>query len=172
MTKRRHLVTIIKRSCLTGKVVWIYRGASRNAGRHAYWKACKKELEKVKQWAERMADRKRRLTLMLGSSDSNTSANGSSGNGSSGKASGKGSSANMFGGELTDEQRKAARELVRMSKQEPPPDMEFYNHIVEERRRRRQDKDIRRKMREREQQAAEGKDSTTGENKQNTDYDK
>lgn len=169
MTKRRHLVTIIKRSCLTGKVVWIYRGVSHNAGRMAYWRACKKELEKVKQWAERMADRKRRLTLMLGSSDSNTSGNGSSGN----KASGKGSSANMFGGELTDEQRKAARELVRMSKQEPPPDMEFYNHIMEERRRRRQDKDIRRKMREREQKAAaESKDSTTGENKQNHDYDK
>lgn len=161
MTRRRHLVTIIKRSCITNKVVWIYRGASREAGRHAYWKACKKELEKVKQWAERMADRKRRLTLMLGSSDSSSS----SGNGSSGnKASGKGSSANMFGGELTDEQRKAARELVRMSKQEPPPDMEFYNHIVEERRRRQQDKDIRRKMREREQKAtAERKDSTTGE---------
>lgn len=151
MTKRRHLVTIIKRSCLTGKVVWIYRGASRNAGRHAYWKACKKEMEKVKQWAERMADRKRRLTLMLGSSDSNTSGNGSS--------------ANMFGGELTDEQRKAARELVRMSKQEPPPDMEFYSHIIEERRRRQQDKDIRRKMRDRKQKAAaESKDSTKGEN--------
>lgn len=160
MTRRRHLVTIIKRSCLTGKVVWIYRGASREAGRHAYWKACKKELEKVKQWAERMADRKRRLTLMLGSSDSSSS----SGNGSSGsKASGKGSSGNMFGGELTDEQRKAARELVRMSKQEPPPDMEFYNHIVEERRRRQHDKDIRRKMREREQKAAEGKESKDGE---------
>jgi len=161
MTKRRHLVTIIKRSCITGKVVWIYQGVSHEAGRHAYWKACKKELEKVKQWAERMADRKRRLTLMLGSSDSSSS----SGNGSSGsKASGKGSSANMFGGELTDEQRKAARELVRMSKQEPPPDMEFYNHIVEERRRRQQDKDIRRKMRERDQKAtAESKDSTTGE---------
>lgn len=170
MTKRRHLVTIIKRSCITNKVVWIYRGASREAGRHAYWKACKKELEKVKQWAERMADRKRRLTLMLGSSDSSSS----SGNGSSGnKASGKGSSANMFGGELTDEQRKAARELVRMSKQEPPPDMEFYNHIVEERRRRQQDKDIRRKMREREQkETAESKDSTTEEIYDNHCYDK
>lgn len=150
MTKRRHLVTIIKRSCLTGKVVWIYRGASREAGRHAYWKACKKELEKVKQWAERMAERKRRLTMVLGMSESSLSGSKSSGN--------------MFGGELTDEQRKAARELVRMSKQEPPPDMEFYNHIVEERRRRQQDKDIRRKMREREQKAAaEIKDSTTGE---------
>lgn len=168
MTRRRHLVTIIKRSCLTGKVVWIYRGASRNAGRHAYWKACKKELEKVKQWAERMADRKRRLTLMLGSSDSSSS----SGNGSSGKASANGTSGNMFGGELTDEQRKAARELVRMAKQEPPPDLEFYNHIVEERRRRQQDKDIRRKMRERDQQAAEGKDSTTEEIYDNHYYDK
>ena len=169
MTRRRHLVTIIKRSCLTGKVVWIYRGASREAGRHAYWKACKKELEKVKLWAERMAERKRRLTLMLGSSDSS----GSSANGTSGKASGKGSSGNMFGGELTDEQRRAARELVRMSKQEPPPDMEFYNHIVEERRRRQHDKDIRRKMREREQKATtESKDSDAGENKQNRDYDK
>lgn len=164
MTKRRHLVTIIKRSCITNKVVWIYRGASREAGRHAYWKACKKELEKVKQWAERMADRKRRLTLMLGSSDSSSLP----GN----KASGKGSSANMFGGELTDEQRKAARELVRMAKQEPPPDMEFYNHIVEERRRRQQDKDIRRKMREREQKATEGKESTTEDIYDNHCYDK
>lgn len=150
MTRRRHLVTIIKRSCITNKVVWIYRGASRNAGRLAYWRACKKELEKMKQWAERMADRKRRLTMVLGMSESSLSGSKSSGNRS--------------GGELTDEQRKAARELFRMSKQEPPPDMEFYNHIVEERRRRQQDKNIRREMREREQKAtAESKDSTTGE---------
>ena len=152
MTKHRHIVTIIKRSCITNKVVWVYRGVSREAGRRAYYRACKKELEKVRHWMERMADRKRRLTMMLRMPESSGPSD-------------TGSSANIFGGELTDEQRRAARELVKLSKQEQPPHSDFYDHIVEERRRHQEDRDIRRKMRERDQNAtASGKGSENGEN--------
>jgi aspartate aminotransferase len=37
--KKQHKVTMIRRSCITGKVIWIYRGKSRNAGYQAYHKA-------------------------------------------------------------------------------------------------------------------------------------
>lgn len=160
MTKHRHIVTVIRRSCITNKLVWVYRGVSREAGRQAYYRACKKELEKARHWMERMADRKRRLTMILGIPENS----GPPGTGHSG---------NIFGGELTDEQRRAARELVKLSKQEQPPHSEFYNHIIEERRRHSVDRDIRRKMRERDQNTtASGKDSVTRKIYDNRRYDK
>lgn len=117
MTKRRHLVTIIKRSCITGKVVWIYQGVSHNAGRHAYWKACKAEIRRIRQWTARMAARQRALMQVVGLGDSSSS------------------SSDIYEG-MTPEQQAAVKEISKMSHQPPPPDREFYNHIVEESRRR------------------------------------
>lgn len=117
MTKHRKLVTIIKRSCITGKVVWIYRGVSHNAGRHAYWKACKAEIRRIRQWTTRMAARQRALMQVVGLGDSSSSSSG------------------IYEG-MTPEQQAAVKEISKMSRQPPPPDREFYNHIVEESRRR------------------------------------
>lgn len=136
MTKHRKLVTIIKRSCITGKVVWIYQGVSREAARIAYWRACKKELEKMKHWTEQMADRKRMVGAVMGMLSCS-------------------SSSSVFDVNMTDEQRQAARELAKLRKEEPALDTGFYEHIMEERRQRRQDSEIRREMRERDKKQTE-----------------
>ncbi|MBO4499167.1 MAG: hypothetical protein J5732_02810 [Bacteroidaceae bacterium] len=136
MTKHRKLITIIKRSCITDKVVWIYQGVSYEAARIAYWRACKKELEKIKHWTEQMADRKRMVGAVMGVLSCS-------------------SSSSVFDDHMTDEQRQAARELAKLRKEEPAMYTGFYEHIMEERRRRRQDSEIRRKMRERDKKQPE-----------------
>lgn len=136
MTKHRKLITIIKRSCITGKVVWIYQGVSREAARIAYWRACKKELEKMKHWTEQMADRKRMVGAVMGMLSCS-------------------SSSSVFDDHMTDEQRQAARELAKLRKEEPALDTGFYEHIMEERRQRKQDSEIRREMRERDKKQTE-----------------
>ena len=108
---------IIKRSCLTGRVVWIYHGRSQEAARKAYWRACKKEVRRVRQWTARIAARQKILMQMLGLGDSSSSSSG------------------IYEG-MTPEKKAAAREIVRMGKQPPPQGREFYDHIVEESKRR------------------------------------
>lgn len=116
MNRRKKIVRIIKRSCLTGRVVWIYHGRSHEAGRKAYRKAVKREVHRIRQWTYRMAERRRKLMRMLGLGDSS-------------------SSSTIYDG-MTPEQRAAAKEIVKMGKQPPPGDREFYDHIVAEARHR------------------------------------
>ena len=54
---KKKIVTVILRSCLTGRAVWIYQGPSREAMQKAYQRACKKEIERMRNWSERMAQR-------------------------------------------------------------------------------------------------------------------
>ena len=124
--KKRRSVTVILRSCLTGKVVWIYRGPSQEAARKAYFRACKKEIEHVRSWAERMAQRTASITRLL----TNCLAD------------------KPIDAELTPDQQEAAKELQAISKKQLECHSEFYDHIMEERRRREEDREIRRKMRE------------------------
>lgn len=126
--KKSRLVTIIQRSCLTGQAVWIYQGPSKVAARLAYWRACKRELERVRRWSEILAQRRRNIQRLL-SYDS--------------------SSSTVLDAGLSDEQLEAARQLLAIGKNETDGRSEFYNHIIEERRRRSEDREIRRKMRER-----------------------
>ncbi len=126
MTKNRSF-TVILRSCLTDKVVWIYRGPSKEAARKAYWRACRKELERVRNWGERMAWRTAGIKRLLSACLDDKPA----------------------GAELTPDQQAAAKELQSISKKGEECHREFYNHIIEERRRRKEDKKIRQKMRER-----------------------
>jgi hypothetical protein len=125
---RRYNVTMIRRSCITGKIVWVYRGMSKNAGWVAYHRVCKKELERVKHLPEMEAEYKAQILKLLNDCMANLPINA----------------------ELTPDQKAAAKKLLKMADEMPPYDMEFYNHIVEERRRREEDKRIRQKMRERE----------------------
>ncbi len=126
--KKSSLITIIRRSCLTGQAVWIYQGPSKVSARLAYWRACRRELERVKHWGETMAQRRRNI-LRLMSCDS--------------------SSSSVLDASMSDEQQAAARKLLAVAKMETDGRTEFYNHIIEERRRRSQDKEIRREMRNR-----------------------
>lgn len=123
-----HNITIILKSCLTGKAVWIYRGPSKHAARKAYWSACHKEMARMRQWADKAAQRKANIQRMLSELTAGMPATG----------------------ELPPEKKTAARQLLAISEKALPTGSEFYNHIIEERRRRETDRQIRRQMRERE----------------------
>jgi hypothetical protein len=124
--KKKPKYTKILHSCLTGKVVWIYRGPSREAMQKAYQRACKKEIERVRNWSERMARRTASITRLLTDLLADK----------------------PIDEELTPEQQEAAKELQAISKKQEECHSEFYKHIMEERRRRDEDREIRRKMRE------------------------
>lgn len=136
MKEKRQYVKIV-RSCLTGKVVWIYRGLSQNAARLAYWRACQKEIERVRNWAQKMQSRKDHILRVLEECSASLPLNA----------------------ELTKEQKEASRELQSIIRKGQECHSEFYDHIMETRRRRQEDREIRRRMRER-------------ENMTNPDYDK
>lgn len=122
--KKHRSVTVILRSCLTGRFVWIYQGPSRDAARKAYLRACEKEIDWVRNRSESMARRTAAITRLL----TNCLAE------------------KPIDEELTPEQQEAAKELQAISNKPLECNSEFYGHIMEERRRRKEDREIRRKM--------------------------
>ena len=119
MNRKSKLVWHIVRSCITGKVVWIYHGHSMEGCRIAYWRACKKEIRRVRQWGQLMEERRKNIMHLLNHGDDSCS-----------------SSSLCERKDFTPEQRAAAREIVRISKQQPDPGLDFYEHIIEESKRR------------------------------------
>lgn len=125
--EHKHLVTIIRRSCLTDKVVWIYRGPSHAAARRAYYRARFKEIERVRHWAEATNRRRSNINALI----------------------------NSFLAELpittvlTDEQKEILYKIRKISNQDIRCDTEFYEHIRAVERQKMNDRNIRRKMRER-----------------------
>lgn len=134
--RKEYPVTVIRKSCLTGKAVWIYRGPSHNAARIAYWRACKKEIERIRQWPERMARRKAEILAFLSELTANLPPVE----------------------EMPPEKRALARKLLAMADEQPDPGRAFYDHIMEERRRKEEDRRIRQAMREREKAQNSGYD--------------
>lgn len=112
--KKQHKVTMIRRSCITGKVIWIYRGKSRNAGYQAYHKAVKHELERVKHWPEYVAERRARILKFLNDC----------------------LAALPINAELTPKQKAAVRTLKKIADEPQELDLDFYNHIMAEKERR------------------------------------
>ena len=106
----KHIVTIVRRSCLTNKVVWIYRGASAGSARHAYLKACKKEIKRVRMWMQDVNERRRSLMQFINQCMASL----------------------PLTAEMTPEQKDAAKELRRIEKDEQPCHREFYDHVIEE----------------------------------------
>ena len=129
LIKKKFPVTIIRRSCLTGDPVWIYRGASKAGARQAYWRACKAEIERVHNWSQTMAQRAANITRFISQCMERL----------------------PIDAELTLEQLAAAKQLRAILKKEPVLHKAFYDHIMEERKRRAEDHEIRRQMREREE---------------------
>lgn len=78
-----------------------------------YHCACKLEMERVRHWAETVAERSNRITHILNACLNSIPCTD----------------------QLTPEQYKAAHQLMTLSR-ECVCDKEFYNHIIEERRRR------------------------------------
>jgi hypothetical protein len=109
-TKRQQFITVIRRSCLTGKAVWIYRGPSRGAAKKAYFRACKKEVERMKTIGKVVEQRIANVIHFL------KECNG--------------------GGELTPSQAQVVRQMQAAGKKEAEEPSEFYRHIMEMRRRR------------------------------------
>ena len=117
VSKQDSKVIIIKRSCLTGRIVWAYRGDSEEGARKAYWRACKKEVRRVRNWMKRMANRRRQLLRIITHGDSTSVSSSILKN-------------------MNPQQRAAARKIIQLAKNEPPLDRAFYDHIIEEAKRR------------------------------------
>ena len=111
---KRNLITVIRRSCLTGKVVWIYRGQSEHAAVEAYRRACQREVERFRNWSEKAADRMQNITRLLNDCLQNI----------------------PFTAELTPRQRESAQLLRDIGSSQLGYQADFYEHIMEERRRR------------------------------------
>ena len=135
-----HGVTVIIKSCLTGRAVWIYRGPSKNASQSAYWRACKYEVERFKRWSKHVARRKANIQRLLTDCTAGID----------------------IAGTMTPEQKAAARRLASLS-EDPAFNREFYDHVVEERRRMERDRKIRRKMRSRDSVGNRDYDKQEGE---------
>jgi hypothetical protein len=123
----KNSITIIRKSCITGKAVWIYIGPSVEAAKRAYYRACQHEIERVRRLSSVMAQRKANIVSLLNKCMEST----------------------PFTGRLQRNKKKAARELLGLTEDSTMCDLEFYNHIMEERRRRAADMKIRTEMRER-----------------------
>lgn len=125
-------VTALLRSCVNDRVVWIYHGTTRQAVRLAYWKVCRKEIERMRNWPATAAARMEPLERLLAVC-----------------------TASMSGvTDPTPAQKEALRTLRTLCRRPPECDTDFYDHIVEERRRRAEDREIRRRMRERDAERA------------------
>lgn len=107
-------VVIIRYSCLTGKAVWIYQGASHKAAKWAYWMACKKEVQRYRYWAQLVELRKQNIARFLAACTERL----------------------PLTQDMTPEQKSAARQLLKIKKRNEVCDHEFYDHIVEEAKRR------------------------------------
>lgn len=126
---KEYAVTVVKYSCLVPDLaVWVYRGPSKEAARIAYWRACKKEIERVKRFGSMAAKRKAGLQRLLSDCMANLPLTGS----------------------LTPAQKAAAKVISTIAETPQTCYKAFYDHIIEERRRRERDKKIRQQMRERE----------------------
>ena len=124
---KRTVNIIIRKSCLTGKAMWIYTGASIEGAKNAYKRARRAEMERVSKWAETTVCRMENIKRLLNDCLSELPINA----------------------QLTPQQLKAVKELQTIARQSINGCSEFYNHVVETNRRRRQNMEIRRKMRER-----------------------
>ena len=112
--KAAALMTFVRRSCITGKIVWVCHTTSKGAARLAYWRACRKELERMRQWTKTVSDRCSNIMRFLSDCTAEIPITSS----------------------LTTEQTAAARKLKALGPRKEEYHTDFYDHIVEERRRR------------------------------------
>lgn len=121
------MIVEIRKSCITGNVVWVYRGPSKRAANSAYYRACQEELRRVKSMPHRAAERKRNILRFLDKCMEDMD----------------------MSQPMTKKQKAAAQALRKLADEPIATNREFYEHIIEERRRREEDRKIRKEMRER-----------------------
>ena len=126
MNRTQQRFTTIRRSCLTGNAVWIYQGSCKNGAQTAYWKACRAEMERVRNWTGTVARRVANIQRLLNDCLADVPINAS----------------------LTQQQQDGVRRLQAIVRKNYTCHRDFYEHILEERRLRRQNRELRIKMRD------------------------
>lgn len=126
--RRKHKSVRIRRSCITDEAVWIFQGAP-GGERMAYSRAARMEIRRMARFGEVLARRRENISGLLEDC----------------------LSAIPEGAVLTPVQQDAVRQLQALIRKEPECHSGFYDHIMEERRRRAEDREIRRRMRERDE---------------------
>ena len=127
MTKKKNKpLRVIRKSCITGKAVWVSHCTNYPAVWLAYMTACKREVERVKNLGEKVAHRKANILKFLNDCLAGLPIEAA----------------------LTSVQKTAARQLLSMADSNSFAKSEFYEHIMEERRRREEDREMWRKRRE------------------------
>lgn len=122
MPQKRKKKLFVKRSCLTGKIVWAKYCATPRGAQDAYQRACRKEVRRYRDYSLTMKRRRQKLFSVIGITDSSSASSSVS------------SLASRSG--LTPKQRAAIREIQALDRDRPPQGGEFYDHIIEEARRR------------------------------------
>lgn len=147
---RTKAVTVIKRSGMTGRAVWLYQGSSKEGARKAYERVRRKESTRVRWWKKRMQRRAKNIFSFL---DKLLAA------------------LPMMGG-IPSEKRQAIRDLQRLADNPPPCDTGLYNQLQQERRKwKKKNKELQRR---RKQQKTVTDDTypIDAQIQHNTDYDK
>ena len=112
---KEKVMKILRRSCITGNAVWIGPERSRSAEWEAYRKACNKEIERMRQWPQAMARRKKNIMQLINTLTAKLPKDG----------------------DISKEQRDALKVLTKMVEKEPSKQSDFYDHIQEEKRQKR-----------------------------------
>lgn len=128
MTKKKNKpLRVIRKSCVTGKAVWVSHRTEYRAVWRSYKTACKCEIERTKNLAEMAARLKGGVLKFLNDCLAHL----------------------PIDVPMTTEQQAAARQMLYMAEYNPYTKSEFYEHIVEERRRREEDRKMWRMVHER-----------------------
>lgn len=110
--RKPRILRIIRRSALTGKAVWLSHQRSYQTEWTAYKRACLKEINRMRQWANTVNRRRRNIQRLLTELTASL----------------------PILGDIPPEQRMAAKVLTQMAANEPPKQSDFYDHICEEKR--------------------------------------
>lgn len=109
---KKKIYRIIRRSCLTGKAVWLSPERSYKVEWQAYKNACEREIRYVRQWKQTMAIRRQNILQMLDELMARM----------------------PILGELTPEQKAAIKQIRDIADNPPELYRDFYDHILAERR--------------------------------------
>lgn len=112
--RKKQILKILKRSCITNKIVWLGHERSYKAGWETYKNACKREKERIRNWSKMVELRKSNIMRMLSDCLSGMS----------------------ITDELTPEKRQLANQMVAMTETDTTCDRDFYDHILQSKKKR------------------------------------
>ena len=113
--RKKRILTVIRKSVLTGKAVWVSHSRSYQAEWKAYRIACNKEVNRMRQWGNIVNRRRRNIMRLLSDLTEGL----------------------PILGDMPPEQRAAAMVLRQMADMEPEKQSDFYDHLHEEKRQKR-----------------------------------